>query len=117
MTNRYISDRIFLRSYLMSEDTRSELKRPRPDTLPSTIVSPNSKSPQNKKLNFKMPPKPKIIRTKLNLTGAGDSVLKALHHQHFDNFEANLRAPPVYESKATKILHETYCKIHEVIEK
>ena len=77
----------------MSEDTRSELKRPRPETSQSTIVSLSSKSPVTKKLNFKIPPKSKIIKTNPNLTGEGDSVLKALHHQHFENFKSNLRVP------------------------
>ena len=63
-----------------------------------------------------MPPKPKIIRTKPDLTGDGDAVLKVLHHQHFENYGRTLSAPLVYEVKTTKILNEIYCKTHGDIE-
>ena len=94
----------------MSSHTRGETqKRDRPETSPS-ITSPSSRSPATKKLNFKMPPKPKIIRTKPELAGKGDAVLRELHHQHFNAYERSLDPTNVYVARTANSLMRSMVK-------
>ena len=57
-----------------------------------------------------MPPKPKIIRSKPELSGNGNAVLRKLHGQHWDNFERNMSPTSEYIAKHTKLLNELYAK-------
>ena len=70
-----------------------------------------------KKINFKMPPKPKVIRTKPELTGKGDATLRELHSQHFTAFENNIGEPKTYIAKHSKLINELYGKTHDEIKR
>ena len=93
----------------MSKSIRGETCKRDIDSSPSA-VSPNSKSPESKKLHFAMPPKPRIIRTKPELTGDGDAVLRELHNQHWNNHERVICHPEVKTDNHTKLLNELYIK-------
>ena len=63
-----------------------------------------------------MPPKPRIIRTKPELSGDGDAVLRKLHNQHWDNFEKEIGHAHISINHHTKLLNELYVKTHRDIE-
>ena len=74
------------------------------------------KAPPNKKLNFTMPPKPKILRSTPELDSRGDDLLRQLHANHF--YEAVEKFPPAETptSKQFQLLNDIHAKTHEDIE-
>ena len=80
---------------MFSPNTGEKSKRDRPAATPS----PNSHSPPNKKLNFEMAPKVKILRSKPELEGKGDNLLRKLHEDHFYNKEENFPPAETYLAK------------------
>ena len=100
----------------MTDSSRGAIcKRDNINSSPS-VVSPNSRSPDPKRLFYKMLPKPRIIRNKPELSGVGDAVLKKLHNQHWDNFEKEISHAKVAINHHTKFLNELYVKTHKDIE-
>ena len=113
VTAREVSNNSWL--YPMSSPDRGEKsKRVRPRASPT--VSPSIQSPPNKKINFNMPPKPKILRSKPELEGKGDNLLRQLHANHFD--ETAEKFPPAVTpvSKQHQLLNDIHAKTHEDIE-
>ena len=100
----------------MSKSIRGETRKRDNIYSSPSAVSPNSRSPNPKKLHFIMLPKPRIIRTKPELTGDGDAVLRKLHNQHWNSYKEDIGHPEVETNIHTKLLNELYVKTHKDIE-
>ena len=99
---------------MFSPNRGEKPKRVRPEVSPT--ISPSNQSPPNKKLNFNMPPKPKILRSKPELDSNGDDLLRQLHANHF--YEAAEKFPPAETpaSKQFQLLNDIHAKTHDDIE-